>query len=105
MALKRFKKLQTKDEQSRKLQNNIEAVVNPIVNSPIIDGVLIKDICLTPLKANYIKHSLGRIPLGYIVIRKREDSRIWDIQDFNPNPSRTFAITCSHDVQIDIWLF
>lgn len=105
MGLKRFKKLATKDDLSGKIQNNIEAALNPIIDSPIIDGVLIKDICLTPLKATYIKHRLGRPPLGYIVIRKRADSRIWDIQDFNPNPSRTFAISCSHDVQIDIWLF
>lgn len=105
-SLKRFKKVSLpKQPELAQIQNNIEEALNPVINSNIVDGVLIKDLSLTALKANLILHKLGRDPLGWIVVRKRADSRIWDVQDSNTQSDRTIAITCSHDVTIDLWVF
>lgn len=104
-SLTNFKKIGVKDADLRKVQQNIENVVTSVIRKEIIDGVLLKNVCLHAGIANEIKHRLGREPLGWTVVRKRADARIWDIQDFNKNPSKTLAITCSHDVEIDIWIF
>lgn len=104
-SLKRFKKIPSNDNTVKQLQNNVEEAINPIINSPVVDGVLVRDVCLQALKANLIEHKLGRKPLGYFIVRKRADSRIWDIQDDNNLSSTSLALTCSHDVQVDLWIF
>jgi hypothetical protein len=104
-SLKRFKKIPSKDNVTKQLQNNVEEAINPIINSQIVDGVLVRDVCLLALKPNLVTHKLGREPLGYVIVRKRADSRIWDVQDDNINKTTTLAITCSHDVQVDLWVF
>lgn len=103
--LKSFKKLVTDDKHSTQVQNNIEQVLTPILRSPIIDGVLMTELCLTAGVSNEVKHKLGRKPLGWIVVRKRKDSRIWDLQDTNPQPTNTLSIACSHDCVVDLWIF
>lgn len=104
-SLTDFKKIGVNDRDLQKVQQNVENAVAPIIRKPIIDGVLLKKVCLLPGVSNEVKHRLGREPLGYIIVRKRADARIWDIQDFNNNPSKTFSLACSHEVTVDIWIF
>jgi hypothetical protein len=104
-SLTNLKKIGLKDKDSQKLQQNIENAIEPIIRKAIIDGVLLKNLCLTPGTSNEIRHGLGRAPQGWIVVRKRADARIWDVQDFNANPSRTLSLAVSHNVEIDLWIF
>lgn len=104
-TLKRFKKLPSKNSEVTQLQKNVEEAINPVINSQIVDGVLLRDLKLCPLSANLVTHKLGRPPLGWIVVRKRADSRIWDIQDSNTLKTSTLALTCSHEVTVDLWIF
>jgi len=104
-SLKRFKKVPSKSTDLNQVQQNVEEVVNPIINSNIVDGVLLRNLKLCSLEANLITHKLNRPPLGWIVVRQRADSRIWDVQDSNKLKKTTLAITCSHDVEVDLWIF
>lgn len=104
-SLTDFKKTGAKDKELQKVQQNIENAIAPIIRKEIVDGVLLKNVCLDPGVSNEVKHGLGRIPLGWIIVRKRADSRIWDIQDFNANPSKTLSLAVSHSVKVDIWIF
>lgn len=104
-SLTNLKKLGQSSREVEKLQQNIENAINPIINKQIIDGILLKKVCLQPGISNEVKHSLGRVPLGWLVVRKRADSNIWDVQDFNRNPSRTLSLACSHAVTVDLWIF
>ena len=92
-SLSDFKKVGTKDADLQKVQQNVENAITTIIRKEIVDGVLIKNVCLTPGISNEIKHGLGRSPLGWFIVRKRADARIWDVQDFNKNPSKTLSIT------------
>ena len=105
MAIKSLKKTTTQDKDLNKLQTNLKVALQPIINSPIINGNLLLDVTLEAGKRNEVAHGLQRRPLGYIIVRKRKDSRIWDLQDTNPAPTKTFTIACSHDVNVDIWVF
>ncbi len=104
-SLTNLKKIGLKDPESQKLQQNVENAIEPIIRKEIIDGVLLTKVCLDPGISNEVKHGLGRAPLGWMIVRKRADARIWDVQDFNNNPSKTLSITCSHAVTVDIWIF
>lgn len=104
-GVKSFKKTSFSDINLTKLQNNVEISLQPIINSAIIDGNLIRDVKLEAKKRNEVLHRLNREPLGYIIVRKRKDSRIWDLQDTNTAKKQTFTLACSHDVTVDIWFF
>lgn len=103
--LSRFKKVITKNNEVNQVQKNIEHVINPVLNSEIVNGVLIKDVNLDPSTAILVHHKLARKPQGWIVVRKGADSRIWDVQDSNQNPTTTLALACSHAVTVDLWIF
>lgn len=103
--VRNFKKLGLQDPKLQKLQTNIKQVLQPIVNCEIINGKLIKNIELIAGRRNEIPHGLDREPLGFLIVRQRQDSRIWDLQDSNPGPKNTFTIACSHDVEVDVWIF
>lgn len=104
-SLANFKKVGSDNNDLQKVQNNVEAAVNPIISKEIVDGNLIKNVQLRALEVIYVKHGLGRPPLGWIVVRKRGDVRIWDVQDSNDKPKSTLALTCSHDIVVDLWIF
>jgi len=104
-SLTNLKKIGSSSSDLQKVQQNIENAISPIIRKEIIDGVLLKNVCLEPSVSNEVKHSLGRKPLGWIIVRKRADARIWDVQDFNRNPTKTLSLAVSHSVQVDIWIF
>lgn len=103
--LSRFKKLITKDQDLNQVQSNVEEALNPVISSAIVNGLIVPDVCLRANVATLVTHNLGREALGWIIIRKRADSRIWDVEDFNNKPKSTLALACSHDVQVDLWVF
>ena len=104
-SLEDFKKINSSSPELNKVQQNIQNSIQPIVRKEIVDGILLQNICIEPDIVNEIHHSLGRPARGWSIARKRADARIWDIQDSNPNPSRTLSIACSHTVVIDIWIY
>lgn len=104
-SIKTLKKTSFENKDVIKLQSNLEIVLAPITDCKIIDGTLIKNVRLEVGIRNEIPHKLARKPLGFIIVRKRADSRIWDLQDTNTTPIRTFTLACSDDVTVDIWFF
>ncbi len=103
--IKAFKTISSDDKNITKLQSNISASLDSIVKSPIIDGVLIKNVLLDSTQVNEISHKLDRIPQGYVITRQRAQADIWDSQDTNTNASKTFLLECSANVYVDIWFF
>lgn len=104
-SIKAFKKTNFLDKDLSKLQNNIDIVIKPILNCPIIDGVLVENVSLSTSSANEVFHKLGRKPIGFIIVKQSADSRIWDSQSSNPTPDRTFLLSCSNAVTVNIWFF
>lgn len=104
-GIRAFKKIGTDNKDLARVQSNIEIVLQPLLNCPIIDGVLLENVKLIATKRNEVVHKLGRKPLGFIIVRKSKDSRIWDLQDTNPGPENTFTIACSHDTTVSVWIF
>lgn len=103
--IKSLKKIGQESPQSNQLQENVDQALKPIADKAILNGTLIKNVCLYPGKVTEVLHELGRAPLGWLIVRKRQDARIWDVQDYNDTPERTLALVTSHDVQLDLWIF
>lgn len=104
-SYKSIKNVSSENKDINKIQENLKQYTKVIDNFIPIDGVLIKNIGLKAGVSNDISHKLQRKPLGWFIVRKRQDSRIWDLNDTNPQPTTSLSIACSHDCQIDIWIF
>ena len=52
-------------------QSNVNSAVQQIANSPIIDGVIVKDVSFAGDGDIIVSHKLGREPLGFIVIGQK----------------------------------
>lgn len=105
MAIETFKKHSSENQDLNKVQSNIEQFVKQFSLNPLLDGVLVKNIALTSSTTNVVSHKLGRKPIGFLVVRKRANSVVWDEQDDNKKPESTLLLNCSANVTIDLWVF
>ena len=106
MPLPPFRKLNVQsDALLSRVQDNVDEVLRPITIVPILDGVLLTGIALDSTVTNYVSHNLGRTLIGWVLVRVRDDSTVWDAQDSNGNRANTLALECSADVVVDLWVF
>lgn len=102
--MKKVKTLNVQGPLSR-IQDNITSVLDIITDKEILDGIRLTNIALLTGATNEVNHGLGRPPLGWIIIRKRGQADVWDLQDSNINKSRLLSLACSTNVIIDLWVF
>ena len=68
LTTKKLTTLQPKDDDSARLQNNISAALNPLLQTPILDGVLLTNLTIPASGKLVAAHGLGRTALGYMVV-------------------------------------
>jgi hypothetical protein len=86
------------------LQNIWSALINPFLNSPSLQTVLLKDIKLST-GSNSVNHKLSRKLQGWYIVRQRASASIYDEQDNNQNPDLTLALVSSANVTVDLVVF
>jgi predicted Zn-dependent protease with MMP-like domain len=102
--IKSLKTIELPDEVAKFQYNVVEAFTN-IASVEILNGVLLKQVELVTGQDNNVNHKLGREPQGYIIVRKRANSNIWDSQDTNKFKDLTLVLNCSANVTVDLWIF
>jgi len=64
-----WKRVTTGDLVTEQLQDNVEPLMRKVQDAFLLDGVLLKKETISG--KTFIRHGLGRAPIGYIVIRRR----------------------------------
>jgi hypothetical protein len=95
---------QSNDKDFQLLQNSWATVLNPIVNNPSNQSILLKNIVLAS-GDNTINHLLGRALQGWIVIRKSAAADIFDKQSANQMPDKTLVLNSSAAVTVSLEVF
>jgi len=108
--LKKFKKLIVSPDfpMSRvfnNAQDHVESVINPILASAIIDGVILEDIDLVSGSFTSIEHKLGRKPRGYLVIRKSAAQTVYEEAGDYDNRKLFMKLRASGSVTVNLWVF
>ena len=86
-------------------QDHIESVINPVLDSAIIDGVILEDIDLVSTGFTSVEHKLGRKPRGYLVIRKSAAQTVYeDVGDYD-NRKLFIKLRASGSVTVNLWVF
>lgn len=104
MSAVKFFKTITKDQDLNSVQDNLINVLNPVFNTPILNGTLLQNVILTT-GFNTIEHKLGRKLVGWTITRQKSFASIYDDQDNNPLPTRTLTLVTGNDVIVDIYCF
>ena len=86
-------------------QDHIESVINPILASAIIDGVILEDIDLVSGSFTDIEHKLGRKPRGYLVIRKSAAQTVYEEAGDYDNRKLFMKLRASGSVTVNLWVF
>lgn len=100
-----FKKVANTNEETSKLQERLQEFFTPIQKCPLIDGVLLTNISLVSSGTNSVAHKLNRAPLGWLVVRNRSNSIIWDTQDTNSLKTKSLSLQASSNTVVDLWVF
>jgi len=99
-----WKRVTTGDPVIEELQDNAEPIMKRVEGAFLLDGVLIKNQTIGTFPTA-ITHGLQRAPLGFIIVRRRTNQLVWDIQDDNKTSSQTLVLIAGGDVEIDLWVF
>jgi hypothetical protein len=78
--------------------------INPLLNNPVSNGVLLKSVVLAS-GDNTINHTLGRNLQGWVLVRVRAAATIYDKQDTNKMPELTLVLNASAAVTVDLYVF
>lgn len=85
-------------------QNRWASMINPLLASPIANGLLLDSIALVP-GTNVINHKLGRKLQGWIIVGLDNAAVIYDNQSTNQMPELTLVINCDTFVNVNLWVF
>lgn len=102
MAFKKFTKIVTKDADLNRVQDNIFTSLDPVVSKIQLDSNVIQNVILTNLTTVNVPHLLNRIPIGFIVINKTNESDVWNAKISDAN---YLYLTCSSNCTITILTF
>ena len=93
------------DRRTKLVQDNIAKVVDILSAIPILDGVLLSDVELSPtapfITSTEVEHRLGRTPLGWFVTAKDAQAVVWEVS----RDDLFLGLNTSADVTIDLWVF
>lgn len=85
------------------LQDNIQAVLEPLIRDPFMDGVILKDISLiNTLAGQHINHGLGRKPQGFIVVSQDRAASIYWKQSSNTTPDKTIWMFTNSPIPVNV---
>lgn len=104
MNIRAFPQVQTDDRNVNQLQKNIQQSLGPVIANPLVSGVILESVSLAS-GDNTIPHKLGRVLQGWVVVRKRAASEIFDKQDSNPTPEVTLVLNASVAVVVNLYVF
>lgn len=103
-AAVKFYKITTDNTDLNKVQDNLIRTLNPVFNTPILNGSILQNVALVA-GSNIVNHKLGRDLLGWKIVRQRAAANIYDNQDNNLTPSKNLLLISDAPVIVDIYVF
>ena len=99
------KQIDPENQSITQTQSNVNSAVKQIANSPIIDGVVIKEVDVGTVDT-VVNHKLGREPLGWIIIRKNEAGEVYESTTVNNNRDKFLLLRGSTaTTDTNFWIF
>jgi len=104
VKLRAIPSVNTSDPVINRVQDNLLAGLKAIGQSPILGGSLLTGVILAS-GDNTIRHGLGSVLSGWMVVRQRGAATLYDKQDSNTIPASTLVLNSSAAVTVDLYVF
>ena len=104
MSRVKFTSLYTEDAEVNRLQSHIKTTLNPLLELPISDGVMLKNQTIETTDTE-INHGLGREYEGFIITRLKTNATIYESATDNPSKSLYILLKASGAATADIYIF
>lgn len=79
----------------------LQDVISTITNNVLLNGRLVKDIAVLSTADTVIDHGLGRIPNGYIIVKKLANCDLV----FKSSNTLTITLRASASTTLNLWVF
>jgi hypothetical protein len=97
-----YQVLDTKLPEVQRVQNQLLAPLNALLRIPLLDGTLLRDVALVATVEKRISHTLGRAPLGWLVVGA--DAAPGNVYEVSRGTS-TLVLKSSTSVTLSLWVF
>jgi hypothetical protein len=107
-TLPKLKKIQSSSDELNRIQDSLIAGMNPVLNSVIVNGNLVKSVNLDRSKDNIVNHGLGRNYIGWIITRRYNSVGFTDVFESatqNNSPDKFLLLNTLSDLTCDLWIF
>lgn len=78
--------------------------LNPLLSNPMLAGRTLRNVALVA-GDNTINHKLGRKLQGWVLVRQRAASSVFDKQDSNSMQDLTLVLNASANAVVDIYVY
>ena len=104
MSRVNFTQIHSDNAEINRLQSHIKTALSPLLELPISDGVLIKDLSIETSDTR-VNHGLGRTYEGFIVTRLKSNSVIFESDTENTDKNLFILLKGSATATADIYFF
>ena len=104
MSRVNFTQIWSPNEEVTRLQSHIKTALNPLLELPIQDGILIKDLSIETTDTR-VNHGLGRQFEGFILTKLNANAVVYESTTANPSKDRYILLKAGSAVTADIYFF
>lgn len=98
--IRSFKRINAKDYDLSKVQDNVDDALSPILSSEVLNGIILSDLEVSSTEQIF-NHRLNRQPLGWFVIDRTDDIRVWRTS-WN---TKTITLKANNSGAVSLWIF
>jgi len=99
-GVRALRKLQTDDDSLNKVQDNLEYVLAPLLQSAILNGVQVNGAIIGTAPTN-VDHGLGRTPLGYLIVSQNNGNVPYLVS----KNSKVLVLQSAGSVTLNLWIY
>jgi hypothetical protein len=103
--IRAFRKIKSTIQELNQVQENIEQTLRSVLQTPILNGVLLTNIDLVTGAVNRVPHKLGRELRGYFIVKKNSAATIYDTQSSLKADENFLLLNTSANTNVNIWIF
>jgi len=104
MSRVNFTQIHSENAEVTRLQSHIKTTLSPLLELPISDGILIKDLSIETSDTR-VNHGLGREYEGFIVTKLQSNAVIYESSTSNGNKDLYIFLKGSGAATADIYFF
>lgn len=104
MSRVNFTQIHSENDEVNRLQSHIKTTLNPLLQLPISDGVLLKDLEIGTSDTR-VNHGLGREFEGFILTKLNANAAVYESTTANPSKDRYILLKAGSAVTVDIYFF